>query len=130
MARRGFTLMETVLVVALMGLLAVFVSSRLGPEEEDSMTALNRYLTQVRSLAMEQGPLVVVPEDGELTVLDGGGRKRAASLPSPQGHWRLKPERMILYRDGTVTPGIAVVRGKRGEEAFLVSVTARAYEAP
>ena len=129
MARRGFTLFEMMLVVALMGIMATLVISRMAPGDPDGLLALNRYMDQARTVAMDRGPLVLEVRQGELKLLDL--TEKELSLPAlPSGAWSLKPDRLLVFKDGTVTPGTITLEGRRGKETFLLSVTARVYEAP
>ncbi len=130
MARRGFTLFEMMLVVALMGLMATLVVSRMAPGDPDGLLALNRYMDQARSFAMDRGPLILEIRQGELKILDLAEKEIPLSVELPSGSWNLQPERIVFFKDGTVTPGTIALEGRRGKETFLLSVTARVYEAP
>ena len=129
MARRGFTFFEMMLVVALMGIMATLVISRIAPGDPDGLLALNRYMDQARTVAMDRGPLVLEVRQGELKLLDLT-EKELSQPPLPSGAWSLKPDRLLVFKDGTVTPGTITLEGRRGKETFLLSVTARVYEAP
>lgn len=127
--RRGFTLFEMMLVVALIGLMATLVVSRLAPGEPDGLSSLNMYMGKARALAMDSGPLLIEVKDDSLVLTNlAGDELNAPELPS--GTWSVSPERIVVFKDGTVTPGTIVLDGKKGEETFLLAVTARVYEAP
>lgn len=126
--RRGFTLFEMMLVVAIAGIMATLVVSRLSPREPDGLSSLNRYMAQARSLAMDGGPLLVEVKGGELVLSNLEGTALPLS-PLPSGTWKLQPDRLVVFRDGTVTPGTIVLEGKNGKETFLLAVTSRVYEA-
>nr|WP_321499723.1 type II secretion system protein [uncultured Dethiosulfovibrio sp.] len=130
MARRGFTLFEMMLVVALIGIMATLVVSRIAPGEPDGLSSINRYMAQARSMAMDGGPLILEVNQGELKTLDLTEKEIPLSVKLPSGTWSLQPERIVVFKDGTVTPGTITLEGKRGKETYLLSVTARAYEAP
>ncbi|MCF4113841.1 MULTISPECIES: prepilin-type N-terminal cleavage/methylation domain-containing protein [Dethiosulfovibrio] len=128
--RRGFTLLEVMFVVVLIGIMATLVVSRIAPREPDGLISLNRYLSDIRSEAMDRGPLILTVEDGSLTVLDGSLESIDLRSELPDGSWQAVPERILFYRDGSCSPGRLILKGAKGEESFLIAVTGRAYEVP
>lgn len=81
--RRGFTLFEMMLVVALVGLMASLVVSRLAPREPDGLSSLNLYMGKARSLAMDSGPLLIEAKDETLILTNlEGNELDAPELPS------------------------------------------------
>ncbi|MDD4836935.1 MAG: prepilin-type N-terminal cleavage/methylation domain-containing protein [Synergistales bacterium] len=127
--RRGFTLFEMMLVVALIGLMASLVVSRLAPREPDGLSSLNLYMGKARSLAMDSGPLLIEAKGDtlNLTNLEGDDLE---GPDLPLGTWTVRPDKIVVFKDGTVTPATIELDGKRGKETFLLAVTARVYEAP
>ncbi|MCF4150758.1 prepilin-type N-terminal cleavage/methylation domain-containing protein [Dethiosulfovibrio sp. F2B] len=128
--RRGFTLFEVMFVVALIGIMATLVVSRIAPREPDGLISLNRYLSDARSEAMDRGPLILAVKDDLLAVLDGSLEPLYLRSDLPDGSWQMVPERILFYRDGSCSPGRLTLKGTKGEESFLIAVTGRAYEVP
>jgi len=132
--RRAFTLVEIVVVTALLALLAAVVLPRLSFGVMDSQMLLQRYIWAAVDRASGGVPLRLVVRRGRLGAeervpiasADPEGevwKDVSLDVPPPPGFWRAS-EPCPVGSDGAVGPW-AVTAGEG--QAYMVAVTGRVY---
>ncbi|MFA6498896.1 MAG: prepilin-type N-terminal cleavage/methylation domain-containing protein [Desulfurivibrionaceae bacterium] len=125
--RRGFSLLELIMVLALLGIMAGVVAPATGRfldklsfrKQTAALVAGTRY---ARLMAVGKGRPVEMRFDGQAHLLSFSGaveEKKEIEL-SEGAVFELRPETLVFYPDGLATPGRMVSRSDRRFQEFLI----------
>lgn len=126
--RKGFTFIEIITVVAIVGLMATFVMPNFSPVEISTLVSLNRLLGEARDIATSGESILLKVSGEKLELSDLSGNTLPVKSKLPEGRWQIRPSRFVFFRDGSCSPGRIIFNGEKGEEFFMISVVCRAYE--
>lgn len=126
--RKGFTFIEVLMVVAIAGLMATFVMPRFSTVEVSTLVSLNKLLGEARAYATNGENFMLKVSNEKLELSDLSGNPILSKTKLPMGKWRIRPMRLVFFRDGSCSPGRIIFNGDKGEEIFMISVVCRAYE--
>lgn len=125
LGKRGFSLLELIIVLALLGILAGVVAPATGRfldrlsfrRQTAALIAGTRY---ARIMAVGKGRPVRMRFDGQAQLLSfSGAVEEKKEIELPQGaEFALSPETLVFYPDGLATPGRLVSRRGRLSEEF------------
>ena len=126
-ARKGFTMIELVVVVALIGLLALVGVRGLFTASSSPREILERAIVEGRQEAVDSGEILVLrlTPEGELGLYPlAGGEPLEKHAPSRGTGWRPEPVELYLFPEGSVSPGVVYLDRKEQEpETFWITVT-------
>lgn len=133
--RRGFTLVELVVAVALLAVMAAVVLPRLVAPAPDPALELGRIVADGSLAAQREGAVhFLLAQEMDLVLARPGPSAEDKPLEvrrySLGGRLavRLIPERLLFYPDGSFEPTGIVVRGPTSERAFHLTVTGQLLE--
>ena len=154
--RRGFTLIEVMLVLAIVGVMAAVLLPRMTFYFEPPLALLQRSVEEAQGLALSgasvrfvwrpvrdrRGPIAVEallkqePEKGSLREFLGTAGPEEAALvwkpvrlshPPAGENWRMDPETVYFFTDGSCTPArlswAEPGASERSASSFLLTVT-------
>ncbi|MDP2753507.1 MAG: prepilin-type N-terminal cleavage/methylation domain-containing protein [Nitrospirota bacterium] len=127
LGRRGFSLLELIMVLALLGIMAGVVAPATGRfldrlsfrTQTAALVAGTRY---ARLMAVGKGVPVAMRFDGQSQSLCFSGaveEKKEVAL-SEGAVFELRPEILVFYPDGLATPGRMVSRSGRRSQEFRI----------
>lgn len=127
-ARKGFTMIELLVVIALVGLLALAGVRGLFTGSDSPFETLDRVLSGGRQESVDSGEILslhLTPEGAlGLYPLSGEGGALQHHAPPEGASWRLEPEELYLFPEGSVSPGVVYLDRKGKEpEIFWITVT-------
>jgi type II secretion system protein H len=129
--QRGFSLIELILVLALLGIMAGVVAPATGRfldrlSFRKQTAALVAGTRHARLMAVGKGRPVEMRFDPQAHLLSFSGaveEKKEIDL-SEGAVFELRPETLVFYPDGLATPGRMVLRsGQRSQEFFIDPLT-------
>jgi len=127
LGKRGFSLIELIMVLALLGIMAGVVAPATGRfldklnfrKQTATLVAATRY---ARLMAVGKGGPVAMRFDGQAKTISFSGaveEKKAVEL-SEGAEFEFRPEILVFYPDGLATPGRMVSRSGRRSLEFLI----------
>lgn len=135
--RKGFTLVELLVIVTLLSLLAFLAFPRIAARYAPEDLYLQRGLTQLMNHEGRQsGIRLFVGKDGMLAAerraIDPEGNlvweKIDVEWFDIDGKWKVDPEFCYIFPDGTCSPWrLEYSKGDREPEVFFITVTCTVY---
>jgi type II secretion system protein H len=137
-AERGFTLIEIVVVLAILGLVLAVVLPNLGPSTETvelraAASELRALLRSTRSSAItaNRDLVIVIDDAGRSFVLDGARQPfRSTGFAEQRLHVE-PPGKLVFYATGGASGGRLTIRSRRAEQVLEIdSVSGQVALAP
>lgn len=125
--RRGFSLLELIMVLALLGIMAGVVAPATGRfldklsfrKQTAALVAGTRY---ARLMAVSKGGMVAMRYDpsGQRLHFSGAVEENKVIELSEGATFEFRPHTLVFYPDGLATPGRLVSRRGRSSQEFVI----------